>query len=323
MQLSVAAAQANDAEAQSAETQYRAHIQRALQEYGLGHWSEARAFFVRAHEITPNARTLRGMGLASYEMRDYVAAIRYLQEARSDQRQPLSDTMRTEAERQIEEAQSFIAHCILSVEPPDASIKIDGEPANVDADGTLMINPGDRELSLEADGYEPVKRTLTVNGGDRPKLHYALRRIEPTPLAVTRNSSLPPSAAVSSSTERADAPGFFSLTPLKVVGLALAGGAVVAAGVGTGFSIAALNDRSASNRDCDATGCGPSGLEHRERALSRADVATVSFASAGALLLAGALTFVLAPNRERRRPSVAFAPLLDVRSAGITAGGAF
>jgi len=315
LQLSVVAAQT----AESPETQYRGYIQRALQEYGLGHWSEARAFFLRAHELTPSARTLRGIGLASYEMRDYVAAIRHLQLARSDERQPLTDSMQTEAKRQIEEAQSFTAHCKMRVEPATASIQIDGEPAHLEADGTLLLNPGDHEITFEADGYEPARRTLTVNGGERPELHYVLRRVDGAPGPAAGEPALPPTAAVAQHA----APGFFSLTPIKIVGLALSGGAIVAAGIGTGFAVAALNDRSASNRDCDASGCGPNGLALRERALSRADVATVSFASAGALLVAGALTFVLAPNKERTQGSIVFAPRLDFGSAGISAGGAF
>jgi outer membrane protein assembly factor BamD (BamD/ComL family) len=44
----------------------------AVAEYEAGHYQEARALFRQAHEKQPTARTLRGIGMASFELRDYV-----------------------------------------------------------------------------------------------------------------------------------------------------------------------------------------------------------------------------------------------------------
>src|SRR6188508_389327 len=68
---------------------YRASVDEAVAEFSAGHWEEARTLFKRAHERQPNARTLRGMGMAAFEMRMYVTAIRELEAALRDARKPL------------------------------------------------------------------------------------------------------------------------------------------------------------------------------------------------------------------------------------------
>ena len=73
---------------------YRALVKQAVREFEASNWPEAFALFKRAHELEPSARTLRGIGLAAYEMRDYVQSIGYLQTALEDQRRPLSPAQR-------------------------------------------------------------------------------------------------------------------------------------------------------------------------------------------------------------------------------------
>src|SRR5689334_12069641 len=68
---------------------YEALIEAALTEFGAGHWEEARALFRQAHASFPNARTLRGMGMASFELRDYPEALGELGAALTDDRRPL------------------------------------------------------------------------------------------------------------------------------------------------------------------------------------------------------------------------------------------
>ena len=48
---------------EDAEAQYKQLIQQALGEFRRQNWPEARVLFRRAHALSPNARTLRGMGV--------------------------------------------------------------------------------------------------------------------------------------------------------------------------------------------------------------------------------------------------------------------
>jgi Flp pilus assembly protein TadD len=60
---------------------YREAIEHGLAEYRAGNFAEARALFLRAHAISPNARTLRGLGIVEYELRNYAEAIVRLRQA--------------------------------------------------------------------------------------------------------------------------------------------------------------------------------------------------------------------------------------------------
>src|SRR6266704_960888 len=70
----------------SESAQYRALLEEAVTEYDARHYEEARALFRRAHEVSPNARTLRGIGMASFELREYIEALRSLEGSLADKR---------------------------------------------------------------------------------------------------------------------------------------------------------------------------------------------------------------------------------------------
>jgi tetratricopeptide (TPR) repeat protein len=78
--------------------EYKALIDVALNEYGLQHYEEARILFVRANVLSPNARALRGIGLAQYELRNYAECVVQLRAALSSQVKPLSGPMRAATE---------------------------------------------------------------------------------------------------------------------------------------------------------------------------------------------------------------------------------
>ena len=70
----------------------------AVAEYDAGHFQEARALFRQAHEKPPTARTLRGIGMCSFELRDYVEATRALGASLRETRRPLTAEQKRHAE---------------------------------------------------------------------------------------------------------------------------------------------------------------------------------------------------------------------------------
>jgi hypothetical protein len=144
---------------------YRATIDDAVREFDAGHWEEARALFKRAHELSPNARTLRGMGMAAYELRMYVQAIRELDAALRDTRKPLEGEMRTSVQQLMEKAREFVGRVQLVLEPAQAKVLIDGKEPQLEADGTLLLDVGTHVISASADGYKPSNLRLSVEGG--------------------------------------------------------------------------------------------------------------------------------------------------------------
>ena len=152
--------------AQDAEPQaYRTTIDDAVREFSSGHWEEARALFKRAHEVLPNARTLRGMGMAAFEMRMYTAAIRELDAALRDTRKPLEGDLRAQVSRLMVKAREFVGRVKLELEPPEARLLIDGKEPEFEPDGSVLLDVGTHVISANADRYKPTNLRMSVEGG--------------------------------------------------------------------------------------------------------------------------------------------------------------
>src|SRR6185312_15422136 len=72
--LLLAAAENAAAQAHAANDEYAKTIENAVLEFDSGNWPEARVLFEQAHALRPSARTLRGMGKVSFELKEYVRA---------------------------------------------------------------------------------------------------------------------------------------------------------------------------------------------------------------------------------------------------------
>jgi len=220
-----------DAEAEDAEAvpppEYDARVREALQESAAGHWAEARAAFRQAHEAFPNARTERGMGMVSFEMRDYVDSVRHLRRALDNPVRPLTETQRTEVQALLDRALARIAVFSLESVPEGAQILVDGRAIEPEGDGTLL-------LPQETDGHAVTVQTDTrrwqseipVRGGETGPLPMVFDEPEPREPA----SSAPPVVIAPPPPEPSPPAGGLAL----VVGGAavfLAGVAVLVAGL--------------------------------------------------------------------------------------------
>ena len=172
--LSALASSAEGQSAADAEARYQNSVRQALQEYGLGHWNEAKAFFQQAHALQPSARTLRGLALTDYELREYVGALGYAEQALTNGVRPLTEEMRREIEALRDKARHFVARAHVRLEPASAQLHVDGRPAVLDADSNLLLNPGAHELAAEAKGFAPEARKVEAQSGDQLEIELAL-----------------------------------------------------------------------------------------------------------------------------------------------------
>ena len=154
---------------------YQEAIAKALQEFDLGHWTEAKVFFMRAHVLRPSARTLRGLGLACYESRNYVEAIDYLTQSLQSTVQPLTPAMRNAASSLIAEARQFVMLVRVELEPASAELRVDGKLIVPAPDGSTLLDPGEHEVSVSAPGYERLRRRVNTEGGSETELHLVLQ----------------------------------------------------------------------------------------------------------------------------------------------------
>lgn len=154
---------------------YDETIEAALQEFEAGNFAESRAQFLKAHGIFPNARTLRALGKAEYELKNYREASSYLTQALESRVRPLTPDQRAETQRLLEAARGYVGHYAIAVRPPDAKVLLDGTAISLGSDGQLALNVGDHTLAVEAEGYLPERRKLRVTGGGREHLLIELK----------------------------------------------------------------------------------------------------------------------------------------------------
>jgi len=316
------------APSRSGDPAYDSLIEKAVSEFNLGHWGEAKAFFLRAHQLHPNARTLRSLGHSSYELRLYVDAIRYFSEALRSEAQPLTPQLRAHAEQQLADARSFVTHVELVLEPAHATVHVGGREPAFDEDGTLLLDPGLHELAATAPDHEPEVRTITAHAAERIELRFILKPVpnlalEPPMLEEPIAESAPPPAAATPDPTPPPPAEASSLSTAQWVGIGLGAAGLVAGGVALSFSLAAVHENNVSKRSCKE-GCDEAGRDARKSALALADVATASAITAGVLVVSGAACFFAAPrSSERQAASWRVTPVASTRSAGMIATGTF
>ncbi len=157
-----------------AQRRYRTVLREALSEFERGNYAEARTLFMEAYELEPSARVLRGAGMSAFEERQYVLSYRLMRQALDHSEGALNGEQRAEAEALIERALTFIGRFRVQTDPADARMTVDVRPAELEDDGTLLLDIGPHALSLSADGYETLERRLRVQGGEDETLELEL-----------------------------------------------------------------------------------------------------------------------------------------------------
>jgi hypothetical protein len=153
---------------------YQTLIREAVEEYDLGHWTEAKVFFSRAHALYPNARTERGLGLSCYELGEYVQSIAYLKASLRNPVQPLTAAMQVDLARLVAQARQFVSRVDVALEPAQARLDIDGVPAGPSDEGGWLLDPGEHELQASAPGFVTLRRSLRAGGGSELHLRLVL-----------------------------------------------------------------------------------------------------------------------------------------------------
>jgi hypothetical protein len=203
--------------------QYDALIDSALEEYRLGHWAEAKAYFQQAHALSPNARTLRGLALVCYELRKYVEAIGHFRASLANTTRPLTEAMRQGVMQLIQDAERFVGRVEVQVTPADATLTLEGHPVTRDPEGRILVDAGSHELLAEAPGYESATRALRTDGGETIRTTLALRPRQPTVM----DAAIAPRHGVLQPAELEDTASADSVAPWLVMG---ASGAVMIGG---------------------------------------------------------------------------------------------
>ncbi|MEY4509389.1 MAG: hypothetical protein RLZZ450_1511 [Pseudomonadota bacterium] len=258
---------------------YRAAIDETLAEYTAQNYLEAMTLFARAHQLSPNARTLRGLGVVTFELRRYSESVSFLEQALSSAKKRLDGTMRSETVDLLARARGFVAKIEITLEPSSGTVLVDGETASLAADRRLLLDIGKHQLEFSAAGYLAQRRSFTVVGGEEQNWKVSLRTEDldgVPPLAAT---STPPLLR------------WHKALGATAIGLGVAG--IVTAGI---FTAQRHDDGIRFRGTVEGEGEYPRALQAWEDSRAK----PYAFASAGAIALtSGAMGLVLRAPRSR------------------------
>lgn len=208
--------------------EYRQLVSDAVAEFDAKNFAESRALFARADALASNARTLRGIGLAEFELRAYRDCIAHLEQALASQAKPLTGAMRAETERVLERARGFVGKVQLLVEPANATVSINGVAAAEGEQRELLLEMGEYVLEITAPARLSTRRVVRISGGENETLQITLSAppVEPEPVRAV------PLVAPITTPERSERRVYKSPWLWTAVGVVLVG-----AGVGLGLAL--------------------------------------------------------------------------------------
>jgi len=290
--------------------EYRETIAQALAEYDRGNWDEAYALFRRSHQLSPSARTWRGIGVVAFELRLYVECISALDAAVSDVRKPLTDEQRVAALELAQRARAFVATYNITLRSEGgARLLVDDRLVRLSGD-TLLLNPGEHTLSVQLAARVEARHVLRAVAGTREDLTFELADATDS---GSQGSGLPTEGraetAAPSGRSRSGWPWTWSLSAA----------ALAAGGVGAGLAVATQHQHE-SFQSCPASTSGSDCPSAAAKGLRLQRATNGTLASAGVLAGAAIVAFFL--ELPRHRDQKARATVVPTRH-GLVLHGAF
>ena len=187
--LALALLVAHDAQAQTADSEFS----RGLIALRSGQLPQAARAFEASLRLAPRPETLLNLGVVRTRMGQLQAAIgafdRYLQTA-----DPARDAANMRAVRaEISRIRATNTTLVLRLKPPEAIVRVDGQPQAARA-GEILMTPGQHDLHISAPGHRTYEKRVSMPAG-RFAIALELAPGTPTPPPPPPNSGAPPSPA--------------------------------------------------------------------------------------------------------------------------------
>jgi hypothetical protein len=157
--------------------EYEVAIAAALKAFDRGDFAQAYRHFSVAHGLIPSARTLRGMGLAAYQMGDFATAATRLRAALAAEVSPLPAKMRNEASAMLDHARDKTGTVDLVLTPADAEVLIDG--AHPEESAHFFVAPGTHVLEVRSGAHTSKTTELHLGPGERFTVKIELQALAP------------------------------------------------------------------------------------------------------------------------------------------------
>lgn len=214
---------------------------------------------------------------------------------------------------------------------PGFTVTRDGVNLDLTALGSaLYVDPGPHEVTASAPGFAPFKATVSVEEAKTGSV--VIPELVPLPkqdlVAPEPRGPQPLPGEKEHEEEEPVGPSDPGRTR-KLVGIGVAGGGAVLAGVGFVLGARASSTFSDAKALCGAELIceNPADFERGKdliaRARTQATLSTVLVITGAAAAAAGVVVWVTAPRRKRERPEAAVVPVVTDRDLGVAVVGSF
>jgi hypothetical protein len=208
---------------------YKAAISAGVAEYEQKNFAESREQFRRAHALFPNARTLRGLGITEFELRNYGDSVSFLEQALASDAKRLEGPLREETEAVLARAKGYVGEVHLDLEPSAATVIVDGITVEIDPHKSLVLDVGDHVLEFRSEGRLAERRAIKVKGGQVESLHVVLPELVTESVAAPVAAPLAPAPSVRDSQHSERVPVYKRWWLWTTLGVVVAGAAVATA----------------------------------------------------------------------------------------------
>jgi tetratricopeptide (TPR) repeat protein len=208
---------------------------------------------------------------------------------------------------------------VLSEALPGTTVQLDNVTLESSALGSrIPVDPGEHDVVIAAPGYQPI--TLKVTIAEREAQTLSVPRLERQRAQATAGADRPPRPG----SRPGQAPEASSGPP--VTGYVIGGAGLVALGAGGVFALLARSAYADAEAGCPShTGCSTNAMQLRDKAETRANIATVGVGVGLVAVTAGVVLLLTHSETEARphaaRTTVRLSPVVSPTATGLQLEG--
>ena len=141
----------------------REHYSKAKSLYDSKQYADALVEFQGAYDLKPHPSVLKSIAECQLQTGNVQGSIATFEKYLADPAAP----KKPEIEARLAEIKGMMASVEVTSQPDGAGIMVDGSVTDKITPTTLDLAPGDHELALNMDGYEPVVKQITLAAGEK------------------------------------------------------------------------------------------------------------------------------------------------------------
>jgi hypothetical protein len=158
------------------------HFRRGVELYKEADYRAALIEFRRAYDLAPAYQVLYNIGETSYQLQDYAAALKTLEQYLGEGGARLAPDRRAEVEKEIAKLRLRVAKMIFVTPIADVEITVDDvSVGKTPFDGPVIVSAGRRKIVASKAGRPSLTKLIDVAGGDTLSVPLALAEAEGAP----------------------------------------------------------------------------------------------------------------------------------------------